>query len=432
MTSNNQDTKITLSEIIAPGFHDLYKQYKEGNITELWCKGGRGSTKSTFISILIFLILQKDARANAFLSVRYQNELRDTVFGQMQWTAAKMGLSHIWKFSVSPMQAEHVQTGQKILFRGADNPLKAKSIKLKKGFIKIFWGEEIDRFGGMEEIRNLLQSLFRGEGDGWISLFSFNPPKSQRSWVNAETKISKPGRVVHHSDYTTVPRDWLGERFIAEAEHLKTVNENAYKHEYLGEEVGTGLEVFNNVTLKTITKEEKDTFGDTDQGLDFGYAVDPLAFEKSYYNPKKRILYIFDEIAGIGLSNRKFAEKLPIEYKAQMTIADNAEPKSINELHSDYGLRIRGCRKGPGSVEFGIKWLQDLEAIIIDPGACPMAAKEFYNYSLDVNKAGETISKFPDKDNHAIDAIRYGNQNNMIAAKPVYNAGKVSARKFGL
>jgi phage terminase large subunit len=400
-------TSVRLSDLIAPSFFELHRRLKTESPSEIWAKGGRGSTKSSWISIEILLMLSQDKDAHAFVSRRYDNELRDSVFGQLQWAAHKLGIDHLWRFMVSPMQAVNVKTCQKIIFRGLDNPLKAKSINLGKGYVKIFWGEEVDQYSGMQEIRSILQSVFRGEGKNKIAFFSFNPPKSARSWVNAECRVPKDGRIVHHSDYTTVNPIWLGERFIADAMHLKSVNESAYRHEYLGEEVGTGLEVFNNVTVRPILPSERDCFGQVAQGIDFGYAVDPVSFERMYYDAKKRMLWIFNEISGIGVSNRMLAEKMSQEEKRTLTYADAAEPKSIEELRSDYGLNVRACKKGPGSVETGIKWLADIEQIIIDPVTCPLASREFVNYALEINRNGDVISRYPDKDNHTIDATRY-------------------------
>lgn len=400
------NVSVRISGLIAPAFKELHKKLKNDELLEVWCRGGRGSTKSSFISIQLLLGLIRDPNAHAFVSRRYDNELRDSVFGQMQWAADKLGLNSLWKFNVSPMQAVNNETGQKILFRGMDNPLKAKSVNLGKGYIKYFWGEEVDQWAGMEEIRNIMQSLFRGEGANQIAFFSYNPPKSGRAWVNAETRIPKKGRYVHSSDYTSVPAEWLGERFIADAEHLKVVNEIAYRHEYLGEEVGTGLEVFNNVTIRRITDDEIAQFSQIRQGLDWGYAVDPVCFLRVNYDRKKRTVHIFREISGINISNRALSEKMTDIEKRTMTIADSAEPKSIDEL-KEYRCTITGAQKGAGSVEHGIKFLQDLESIVIDGERCPLAAKEFINYTLEMNRQGDVISRYPDKDNHAIDCLRY-------------------------
>jgi len=398
---------VKLTELIAPSFYELHKEVKQEAHLEYWLKGGRGSTKSTFVSIEILLGMIKDTDANAVVCRRYQNELRDTVYGQFEWSASKMGIAHLFKFQVSPMQIVCIPTGQKIVFKAADNPRKMKSINLGKGYIKYCWFEEVDQFAGMEEIRNIIQSLFRGEDKKRISFFSFNPPKSARSWVNQEVKIPKKGKRVHHSDYRDVPREWLGERFLADAEHLREVNETAYRHEYLGEEVGTGLEIFTNVTLETLG----DIHENIRQGLDFGYAVDPVCFERMSFNQKKRRLYFLDEVSGINMFNRELYQKVR-RYANEMTTADSAEPKSIAELRS-FGMKIKGAKKGPGSVEFGIKFLQDLEQIVIDPERCPRAAKEFINYALEMDRNGEVKSQFPDRDNHGIDSARYGCEDDM-------------------
>lgn len=399
--------RVPLTKLIASSFYALHHELKVDTFDEYWLKGGRGSTKSTFISIEIFLGMLREPDANAVVFRRYQNELRDSVFGQFEWAASRMGISHLLRFQVSPMQIVF-PTQQKIIFRGADNPGKLRSINLGRGYVKYAWFEEADQFAGMEEIRNILQSLFRGANRKRVAFFSFNPPRSGRSWVNREVKIPKPGRRVHHSTYLDVPREWLGDRFITEAEHLKSVNETAYRHEYLGEEVGTGLEVFNNVVIESIPDAEIARFDHIRQGLDFGYAVDPLCFVRMHFDRKRRRLYFIDEIQGINLFNRQFFERARAKgYHTTLTIADSAEPKSVDELRS-FGMQIKGARKGPDSVEYGIKWLQDLEAIIIDPVRCPLAAKEFVNYALEMDREGNVKSRFPDKDNHSIDAARYG------------------------
>lgn len=398
---------MRLTEAFGPGFYDLYPAVISDEYDEIWCKGGRGSLKSSFVSLAIILGIIKNTGAHALITRRYDNELRDTVFGQYRWAATKLEVDHLFRFMVSPMQAIYTPTGQMILFKGADNPLKLKSIQLGFGYIKYLHVEECDQFGNYDDIRNLIQSIFRGENHKRIAFYSYNPPKSGRSWVNKETKIPKAGRLVHDSCYLDVNPAWLGDRFIADAEHLKAVNETAYRHEYLGEEVGTGLEIFNNLEIRPIPDEEVKTFDRIRQGLDFGYAIDPAAFERMHYDAKKRRLYIFREVAGIGLSNRVLASMLTPEEKRELTTADSAEPKSIDEMKLDYGLRIQGAKKGAGSVENGINWLADLEKIIIDPVRCPLAAKEFVNYALEINRAGEVISKYPDKENHSLDSCRY-------------------------
>ena len=401
-----------MSDLIAPAFRDLHDEFYNDEYSEYWLKGGRGSTKSTFASVQIISGLLNDKDANAVCFRRYSNELRDTVYGQIAWVISKVGAEEYFKMQYAPMQIVYLPTGQKIIFKGADNPYKLKSINIGKGYVKYAWFEEVDQYSGMEEIRNIIQSVFRGDDKQRISLYTYNPPKSGRSWVNQEVKIPKDGRRVHHSDYRDVPPEWLGQSFIIEAEHLQKTNEVAYRHEYLGEEVGTGLEVFNNVTLETI---DASGFDNIRQGLDFGYAVDPACFVRMHYDGTRRRLYIFEEVSGIGLFNRELWGKIS-HWNDTETIADSAEPKSIDELRS-YGMKVKGAKKGPGSVEFGVKFLQDLEQIVIDPATCPRAAKEFINYALEMDRAGEVRSRFPDSDNHALDACRYGLSEDMVERK---------------
>jgi phage terminase large subunit len=205
-----------------------------------------------------------------------------------------------------------------------------------------------------------------------------------------------------------VPREWLGNQFIIEAEHLKLTNETAYNHEYLGEVTGTGGEIFTNVKLKQITDEEIKNFTVIRRGLDFGYAIDPLSYIVMAYERKYKRLYIFHEVYKVGLSNYDANKLIEQENKTNdIIIADSAEPKSINELRQ-YGRRIRAVKKGPDSIEFGIKFLQSLEEIIIDDARCPETAREFLNYELEKDANGNFKAGYPDKNNHSIDAVRYG------------------------
>ena len=412
-----EDSRVSLKDIIASSFYGLHNDIKKERYIEYWLRGGRGSTKSSFASIEIIHGMMRDADkgefTNAVVLRKVKDTLHDSVFEQLVWAIEKLGVSHLWNIPQAKLELTYRPTGQKILFRGADKPKKIKSTKVKKGYIKYIWYEELDEFHGPEEIRLINQSLMRG-GETFVILYTYNPPRSSRSWVNHEAKIPKVGRKVHTSDYRTVPREWLGSIFIADAEHLKQTNEMAYRHEYLGEEVGTGLEIFNNVTLRRIPEEEIKIFDRIKQGLDFGYAVDPVCFEKMHYDKTRRKLYMFYEFSGIKVSNRKLYASIKDKLQtAVMTTADSAEPKSIAELRT-FGMNIKGAKKGPDSVDYGIKFLsEDIEEIIIDPERCPRAAKEFINYALETNKDGEVKSSYPDKDNHSIDSARYAMEDDM-------------------
>jgi len=395
-----------LTKVIAPSFYGVHKDIKAGLHTHYWLMGGRGSTKSSFVAIEIVLGIMSDPEANAVALRKVKDTLHDSVYEQLAWAIDILGVGDYWDSKTSPLSFTYLPTGQKILFRGADKPKKIKSIKFAKGYCKFLWYEELDEFNGMEEIRMINQSLMRG-GQKFIAFYSYNPPKSMNSWVNTEAQLTRPDRLTHHSTYLTVPREWLGEQFIVEAEHLKATKPMSYEHEYLGEITGTGGEVFDNVQIRKISDEEIADFFNIRRGLDFGYAIDPLAYGTMHYDRKHKRLYIFQELYKVGMSNRSLNEYIEQENRNNDVIyADSAEPKSIHELRQ-YGRKIRAVKKGPDSVEYGIKFLQDLEAIIIDDERCPETAREFLSYELEKDVNGNFKADFPDKNNHSIDAVRY-------------------------
>lgn len=397
---------IGLDQIIAPSFYNLHWDVLDEKHTHYWLKGGRGSTKSTFVSVEIILGMMQNPDANALAIRKVAEYLKDSVYNQLLWAIDALGVSHLWQPKLSPLEIVYKPTGQRIIFRGADKPQKLKSTKVHKGYIRYIWYEEVDEFGGMNEIRTVNQSLMRG-GERFTVFYSYNPPKSQRSWVNSEVLTEDKNKLVHHSTYLDVPPAWLGEVFRIEAEHLKKVNPKAYEHEYLGIITGTGGEVFTNITQRRITDEEIAAFDKIKRGIDFGYASDPFVYIVCHYDSKHRLLYIFDEIYKVGLANHKAAEMIKSRtHYNQIIVCDSAEPKSINDLRQ-YGFRVRGAKKGPDSIEYGIKFLQSLEGIIIDNVRCPEAAKEFYGYELEPDGNDGFKANYPDKDNHTIDAIRY-------------------------
>ena len=374
--------------------------------------GGRGSTKSSFVSIEIILGMMKDKNANGVALRKVGVNLKDSVYEQLQWAIKVLGVDNYWQSKLSPLELVYIPTGQRIVFRGADKPKKIKSTKFRDGYCKYIWYEEVDEFGGMEEIRTINQSLMRG-GESFCVFYSYNPPKSQRNWINKEVLEDNPGRVVHHSTYLTVPPEWLGEQFIREAEHLKKTKPDIYEHEYLGNVTGTGGEVFTNLTIRRISDEEIMNFDHISRGLDWGYASDPFHYTVNHYDKTRRRLYIFYEIQLVGLSNEKAAKMVKAENKNNsLVICDSAEPKSIAEFNG-YGIKVIGAKKGPDSVEYGIKWLQDLEEIIIDKTRCPNTAREFLNYELEPDGNDGFKARYPDKANHSIDAVRYSRENDM-------------------
>lgn len=409
--TTSQVERIKLTDVIAPPFYDLHRDIAAGNHTYYKLGGGRGSTKSSFVGVEIILGMMRDAQegkhTNAVAFRRYKENLHDSVFEQLLWAIDKLGVSHLWKETVSPLRLTYIPTGQVILFRGADKVKKAKSIKVSKGYIKYLWFEELDEFEGPEKIRSVQQSVVRG-GEQFTVFYTYNPPKSQRNWVNNPTNWDRDDLVSHHSTYLVVPREWLGNQFLMDAEHLKETNPDAYAHEYMGEVTGNGAEVFDNIQGRRITDDEIKGFDRIYNGVDWGFYPDPWAFNQMHYDAARRTLYIFGELTRYRAGNRETADALR-KYGltgADPITADSAEPKSVQDYKS-YGFLCRGAYKGPGSVDYSHKWLQALTKIVIDPVRCPDTYKEFTEYEYERAPDGEITSGYPDANNHHIDAVRY-------------------------
>lgn len=399
--------------LIIPSFDEVRGDIKRHNHTHYWMKGGRGSTKSSFISIQIPLLIMANKDIHAVVARKVANTLKNSVYAQMEWAISELGLYDEFDFKKSPLEITYKRTGQKILFVGVDDKAKIKSLKVPFGYVGVVWYEELDQFAGMAEIRNINQSLLRG-GEKYWCFYSFNPPRSKDNWVNVEQLTGDSDRLITHSSYLQVPREWLGEQFILEAEKLKTLRPDLYDHEYMGAVTGTGGDVFTNVEERTITDEEIKTFDYIKHGIDFGFAQDPFVYIKLYYDNKHDVIYVYDEVYGVKLSNKKAYEKIKDKVGQAYVYADSAEPKSIAEFN-EYGLRMQGVRKGGDSRDYGIKWLSDRAKIVIDKKRCPNAYREFVTYEYDQDKDGNFISQYPKHNDHTIDAVRYALREDMLA-----------------
>lgn len=251
-----------------------------------------------------------------------------------QGAGARRGI-HIQK---SPLEIVDNKTGQTFYFRGADDPIKLKSIKPPFGYIGVLWKEEKDQLAGAEEERSINQSVLRGEGGEFYDFSSYNPPKSKDSWVNKELQIPDLNRVVHHSTYEDAPAEWLGEKFIADAEHLRDVNPSAYEHEYLGIPNGAGGNVFENVEVREITDEEIARFDRIYQGADFGWYPDPFAFTRTHYDADTETIYVFDELYVTKTSNADTAKWIKDKgYDDFRIICDRPSQRALTTLETrDY------------------------------------------------------------------------------------------------
>jgi len=398
---------------IPPAFINIYRSILNREYIEYWLEGGRGSIKSTFANEVLIDLLENNPRMCAIIIRRYTNTLRDSVYAQTEWTISQfsetfIGLQDTYDFKVSPMEVTKISTGQKIYFRGTDDPGKIKSIKPPKDmYIGIVLYEEFDQIQGMNAVRKINQSIVRG-GEDFIQLYVYNTPPSKQHFVNKEKKIPKKTRLVYLTDYRSAPKEWLGQAFIDEAEFTKETNQKVYENEYLGLETGDGGNVFENLELREITDEEIQSFDRLYKGIDWGWYPDPFAYNNMHFDSARRILYIFDELRCNKTSNQNTWKMLQEKGVTgdDLITADSAENKSIGDYRT-YGALIRGAEKGPNSVEYSMKWLASLVKIVIDPVRCPGTATEFSEYELEKDKDGNVITGYPDKNNHNIDAVRY-------------------------
>lgn len=399
-------------------FHWAIRDIRDKEHLEYVFKGGRGSTKSTTVGMTIIELMKNNHDIHAVVCRKVGNTIKDSVYNKIKWAIGKQEFTEEFDSKLSPMEITLKATGQKIYFRGADDPDKIKSINPEFGYIGILWFEELDQFAGPEEIRKIEQSAIRGGNLAWI-FKSFNPPKTMNNWANKYVLEPKENRIVHSSTYLDVPKEWLGQPFIDEAEHLKEVNPNAYEHEYMGIANGNGGNVFEYLEIRDITDEEISRMDRIFAGVDYGWYPDAFCYLRTYYDSAREKIYLIDELYVNKWSNSKTADWIKKKgYDDYTMICDSAEPKSVNDFR-DAGLPARGAIKGPGSIEYGFKFLQT-KTLVIDPKRTPNAYKEITEYEYDRDKEGNVISGYPDGNDHAISALRY-------AYEPLFNRRGYSA-----
>ncbi len=401
---------MSLKGVIGPAFYETHRLIRAGKIDEAVEKGGRASLKSSYVSVEVVLQLLRHPDCHALVTRQVADTMRDSVYAQILWAIDKLGLGEKFRCTQSPLQCVYLPTGQRILFRGLDDPQKIKSIKLPFGYIGIVWFEEADQIkGGEEAVRNVQQSALRG-GEYGLTFISFNPPAASRNWANRYARAERRGKFVHHSSYLQAPAEWLGPKFLAQAEYIKETQPTKYRHEYLGEAVGNGTQVFENLVLEPIDGKTIRSFDRPLNGVDWGWYPDAWAYNRVQYDAARRTLYIYDELTRWRTANRDTAHLLLARGVGTETggplTADSAEPKSCGDYRAE-GLPCREAVKGPGSVNQSMKWLQSLAAICIDPKRCPDTAREFGEYEYEVGKDGQVLPGYPDADNHHIDAVRY-------------------------
>lgn len=417
---------IRATDLCIPKFHPILGDVFAGDgHSEYWMKGGRGSTKSSFISLCIVLLMVNYPFVNAIVTRRVSNTLRNTVYNQILWAIDALGYSKWFHATVSPMEVTYAPTGQKIVFLGMDDPTKVKGTVFTTGYGAVQWFEEVDQLDGWDQVSNLLRTLRRGGSRFW-TFYSYNPPQTMWSWVNSQAleMERKPSCLCSHSTYLDVIEgghaDWLGPVFVEDAEYEREEHPTHYRWEFLGEITGTGGSVFENLRKVTLTDEEIRAFDNPRNGVDWGWFPDPWRFVRCEWQPGRRRLVIFDERS----ANKKTAADTAQvvrdaltwvdhperrgerpTYHAQGVLCDDANPADIAVYHR-VGIRARAAGKGNMRLA-SYHWLAGLREIAIDPARCPLTFEEFALCEFDKDKDGNWIDDFPDGHDHSIDAVRY-------------------------
>lgn len=252
--------EVRASEIIAKAFHDLLLDILNEKHTHYYVYGGRGSTKSSFVSLIILILLLKDPTWCFAVFRKVSDTITDSVKAQIIWAINKLGLDDYFIIPESIHKITYKPTGQTIYFRGLDEAKKRKGFKLPPGMkMKLVWFEEYDEYKNAEEIRSVIQSLGRGSNDNILFIYSWNPPAIADHWVYKEADKKREDAYSHHSTYLDVPSEWLGNTFINEANSLKDHDYKRYEHEYLGKATDFRGRVFFSFSReKNIIKKLKD------------------------------------------------------------------------------------------------------------------------------------------------------------------------------
>ena len=407
---------IKLPKIVGKG----YKSYWNFRGRYAACKGSRASKKSKTTALRIIYNMMKYDKSNTLVVRKTYRTLKDSCFTDLKWATRRLEVEHLWEFKYSPLEATYLPTGQKILFRGLDDPLKITSITVDYGFLCWVWLEEAYEITSEKDFDTLDESI-RGELPPYLWkqwMITFNP-WNEHHWLKKRFFDVKndPDILAITTNYKC--NEWLDEADLRLFDNMKEKNPRRYQVAGLGNwGIVDGL-VYEN------WKEEKFTLDqvincDSVNGIDFGYTNDPAAVFIGFIDTEHKKLYVWDEIYKKGLSNKKLYEEIEnAHYQKKSFTADCAEPKSIDELRG-YGLRVEKSQKGKDSITHGIQYIQDFE-IIIHP-RCVNFITEIGNYTWDEDRLGNKINRPIDDFNHLMDSMRY--------AVEKYTFGRVKLRTF--
>ncbi|MGB4589513.1 MAG: PBSX family phage terminase large subunit [Clostridiaceae bacterium] len=380
-------------------------------------KGSRASKKSKTTALWFIAKMIKHPDANLLVIRKTYRTLKDSCFAELKWAIHRLKVDNYWDVKESPLEITYKPTGQKIYFRGLDDPLKVTSITVSIGVLCWGWIEEAYEIMSESDFDTLDESI-RGEvpEDLWKQwTLTFNP-WNEKHWIKHRFFDVKDDNILAMTT-NYMCNEWLDQADLKVFESMKKNNPRRYLVAGLG---GWGIVeglVYERWKEQFFTlddvKDMKSAFG-----LDFGYTNDPSALFAGFVDIPNKKLYVWDEMYEKGLSNQKIAEKINVMgYGKERITGDSAEPKSLDQLKG-LGIRITGAKKGKDSITNGIQWIQDLE-IIIHP-RCVNFLTEISNYTWDVDKFGSKLNKPIDDFNHIMDAMRYALEQYILGNRWIY------------
>lgn len=406
--------KYHLPDIVGKGYATFWNFKGRYRVV----KGSRRSKKSKTTALWFIYNMMKYPEANSLIVRKTFRTLKDSCFTELKWAIRRLGVDHLWEKKESPLEMTYKPTGQKIYFRGLDDPLKVTSITTEVGVLCWMWIEEGYEITSEDDFDTLEESMWGDCPEGLFKqiTITFNP-WNERHWLKPRFFDVKDDPDILAITTNYLCNEWLSEADRKAFDKMKKRNPRRYKVAGLGEfGIVDGL-VYENWTEQEFTLEDI-KHCKTRCGLDFGYTNDETASPIMFLDVKEKKLYVWDELYQKGLSNRKIYQELcSMGYGKERFTADSAEPKSIDELKS-MGLRIKGAKKGKDSIKNGIQWIQDLE-IIIHP-RCVNFLTEISNYTWDKDKFGNKLNRPIDDFNHLMDAMRYGLEDDIIGNTWMY------------
>lgn len=400
------DKKLSITKTIGSGYNEFWHNKNFYRVV----KGSRGSKKSKTTALNFIYRLMEYEWANLLVVRRFSNTNKQSTYTDLKWATNQLGVTHLFKFNDSLPEITYKPTGQKILFRGLDDPLKITSITVENGILCWAWFEEAYQIETFDKFSTVVESI-RGSIDDseffkQITV-TFNP-WSERHWLKP-TFFDEDTKLNNTFSYTTTYRvnEWLDEVDIARYEDLYRTNPRRARIVCDGDwGVAEGL-VFENFEVKEFDwvkkLKEKQVVA---HGSDFGFTQDPTTLVSTIVDTQNKELWIYDEYYQRGmLTDEIYQMYIDKGLKNAEIIADSAEKRLITEIKRKGISNIKPSVKGQGSIMQGVQFIQGFK-IYVHP-SCEHTIEELNTYTFDQDKDGNWLNKPIDENNHILDALRY-------------------------